>query len=91
MKCPGQDSRKLTVSYRPCPECGELVEFFSDETRARCTKCRAVVLIEQVPNCVQWCEAARECIGAERYDAIMKELKDAVKQHHDDTEDKADY
>ena len=84
MRCPGQYSRKLTVSYHPCPECGELVEFFSDETRTRCSECRAVVVKEQAPNCIQWCEAARECIGAERYDAIMKDLKDAAKAHHDE-------
>jgi len=84
MRCPGQDSRKLTVSYHHCPECGEPVEFFSDETRTRCSECRAVVVKEQAPNCIQWCEAARECIGAERYDAIMKDLKDAAKAHHDE-------
>ncbi len=90
MKCPGQDKRKLTVSYHPCPECGELVEFFSDETRVRCSKCKTVVFVEQVPNCVRWCQAARECIGAERYDAIMKDLKEAVSRHHDEAEDKAE-
>lgn len=82
MRCPGQDSRKLTSSYHPCPECGELVEFFSDETRSRCPACKTVVFEDQAPSCIQWCKAARECIGAERYDAIMKELNAAAKRHH---------
>ena len=73
--CPGQDSRNLTTSYHPCPACHYAVEFFSDELVRRCPKCKAEVTREQMPTCIQWCQAARECIGAERYDAIMAQLK----------------
>ena len=76
-KCPGQDSRKLTISYHPCPECKKPVEFFSDEVRLRCPNCKTMVYLEQTPSCIQWCKAARECIGAEVYDTIIKHAAEA--------------
>lgn len=69
--CPGQDSRKLTISYHPCPGCSKPVEFFSDEMRLRCPHCKTVLLRDQTPNCIQWCQAARDCLGAELYDRLM--------------------
>ena len=80
MRCPGQERRDLSVSYHPCPECGELVELFSDEAHVRCHACDADVYKEQTPTCVEWCRAARECLGDERYEAIMKELNAASKR-----------
>jgi DNA-directed RNA polymerase subunit RPC12/RpoP len=70
-RCPGQDSRKLTVSYHPCPECGKPVEFFSDEMRVRCQNCKTLVHKEQVPNCIQWCQAARDCLGPDLYNRLL--------------------
>jgi len=84
MRCPGQDSRNLTVSYHPCPVCGKLVEFFSDELMVKCSACKTEVSKEQVPSCVQWCKAARSCIGAKRYDAIMDQIEKAAKANHDE-------
>jgi DNA-directed RNA polymerase subunit RPC12/RpoP len=74
-RCPGQDSRKLTISYHPCPQCSKPVEFFSDEMRLRCPHCKTVVEREQTPNCIQWCQAARECLGAELYDRLMDRMQ----------------
>lgn len=74
-RCPGQDFRKLTISYHPCPKCSKPVEFFSDELRARCAHCKTIVYKEQAPNCIQWCSAARECLGAEMYDMIIGQMK----------------
>ncbi len=70
-RCPGQDSRKLTVSYHPCPECRKPVEFFSDEIRVRCPRCKTMVHKEQTPSCIQWCQAARECLGPELFDRLV--------------------
>ncbi len=75
--CPGQDFRKLTVSYHPCPTCQKPVEFFSDELRVRCPNCKTVVHVEQTPSCVQWCQAARDCLGPELYDSIIGDMKAA--------------
>lgn len=76
MKCPGQDSRKLTVSVHKCPNCGNEVEIFSDELRVRCRKCGEMVYREQTPSCVTWCASARECLGEERW----KELNEVMQQ-----------
>ena len=73
MKCPGQDSRKLSVSIHKCPKCGNEVEIFSDETRVKCRKCGEMVYTEQTPSCITWCASARECIGEEKW----KELNEA--------------
>lgn len=75
-QCPGQDSRKLTISYHPCSNCQKPVEFFSDEVRVRCPHCKTIVVKEQMPSCVQWCQAARQCLGPELYEMIMGHLKD---------------
>jgi DNA-directed RNA polymerase subunit RPC12/RpoP len=71
-QCPGQDGRSLSVSIHKCPECGSEVEIFSDETRVKCHNCGNVVHKENVPSCVQWCAKARECLGEDRWKAIME-------------------
>lgn len=73
-KCPGQDSRELTISLHPCPNCGAMVEIFSDEQRRRCAECKTMVFAEETPSCIQWCQAARECLGPERYEEVMEVL-----------------
>ena len=70
-KCPGSDMRKLTASIHKCPECGFGVEIFSDETRRRCPECKTQVNKEQTPACVQWCSAAKECLGEKRWKELM--------------------
>lgn len=71
VRCPGQDMRNLTVSYHPCPGCHKPVEFFSDELRVRCPQCKSWVYVDQTPTCIQWCKAARDCLGPEMYDRLM--------------------
>ena len=77
-RCPGQDMRKLTVSYHPCPECGKPVEFFSDEMRIRCPHCKTMVHKESAPSCIQWCKSARDCLGPDLYDQITGKLKEST-------------
>jgi len=68
MKCPGQDSRY----WRPgaifdvkCPNCGEMIEFFKDDSRRKCPGCG-----ENVPNpeidfgCAAYCPYAEHCLGS---------------------------
>jgi NADH pyrophosphatase NudC (nudix superfamily) len=71
-RCPGQDGRELTTTVVPCPACGAEVEMFSDETRAKCPKCRQWVYKEETPSCVQWCAKARECVGEERWQQLQQ-------------------
>ena len=62
--CPG--TRNLIgpgqITIRTCPSCGDEVEFFSDETEAKCIKCDHILRQEVTPSCVTWCEYAEKCI-----------------------------
>ena len=43
-RCPGRQSlRNLDSVVVPCPDCGRLVEFFTDEPKRRC-RCGRVLL-----------------------------------------------
>ncbi len=66
-RCPGQDSRTLRAELYKCPTCRTEVEIFSSETRVRCYQCGTVVQKEKLPSCIEWCAAARECIGEQRW------------------------
>ncbi|MBI2858899.1 MAG: phosphohydrolase [Chloroflexi bacterium] len=66
-KCPGSESRNLTITEVKCPSCGEIEEIFSNELRAKCHKCGNWVYKEQAPTCIDWCAKAKECIGTEKY------------------------
>jgi predicted Zn-ribbon and HTH transcriptional regulator len=66
-KCPGQDDRNVKVETLKCPDCGWEVEIFSDEIKVRCPKCKGLVCRDRLPSCVNWCKAARECVGEERW------------------------
>ena len=62
-RCPGRQSlRNLDSVVVPCPDCGRLVEFFTDEPKRRC-RCGRVLLRETLPQCAEWCLAAAECLG----------------------------
>jgi len=73
-KCPGSDMRNITAGVYACPNCGEAVEIFSDEQRRRCPKCKEWVEKKETPSCVQWCRSARQCLGDERWKAVMEAL-----------------
>ncbi len=70
-RCPGRDNRNLTSEIRPCLNCGYGAEMFSDEVRIKCPKCGGEISRVRLPACVDWCKAARECVGEERW----KQLK----------------
>ncbi len=71
-KCPGQDYRFLTINYIAWPVCAHQAEIFSDETKVRCPSCKYIILKEQLPSCVNWCKAAKACIGEERWEQISQ-------------------
>lgn len=77
-KCPGQDMRKLRAELFKCPKCGGEVEIFSDETRTKCQKCGTMVFKEQLPTCIEWCSSARQCLGEERWKALMGGKENSV-------------
>ena len=69
-KCPGQDTRNLHSAFYNCPNCGGLVEIFSDELRFRCPQCGEYVFRDTAPSCAEWCSRAQECLGEERWLAL---------------------
>jgi len=72
-KCPGSgDIRTPVPTCKKCPECGEEVEIWSDELKAKCAKCGTTVFREDVSSCIEWCQAAKECLGEEKYNRLME-------------------
>jgi DNA-directed RNA polymerase subunit RPC12/RpoP len=70
-KCPGQDDRNLKSENLTCPACGYRIEIFSDEIMVRCPKCKEQACRNRLPSCVDWCKAARECIGEDKWRQLM--------------------
>jgi hypothetical protein len=80
-RCPGKQSlRNLDSVVVPCPDCGRLVEFFTDEPKRQC-RCGRVLLREALPQCAAWCLAAAQCLG-EVVD--LRELEQRVAKVQDD-------
>ncbi len=65
--CPGQDSRKVRPENIVCAYCGHLTEIFSDEITVVCPRCENSIYQERLPTCLDWCQAARQCLGEARY------------------------
>jgi predicted RNA-binding Zn-ribbon protein involved in translation (DUF1610 family) len=79
-KCPGQDKRNLKVEVIICPSCKNRLEFFSDEIKLVCPKCKELVCRKKLPSCVDWCKYARECVGEDRW----RQLKGKEKRQKKD-------
>jgi NADH pyrophosphatase NudC (nudix superfamily) len=72
-KCPGSKNIRAPIpTAKICPGCGEEVEIWSDELKARCARCGTTVFREDIPACIDWCKAARECLGKEKYNRLME-------------------
>ncbi len=67
MKCPGQDSRfwkQDAISESKCPQCGQSVEFFKDDTARKCPHCgHRFVNPELDFGCAAYCQFAEQCLG----------------------------
>ena len=77
LRCPGLSGQRLTSTILPCPKCGGEVEIFSDESKARCPRCRSPVYKGAVPTCAKWCKAGAECMGHRVTDAEEPEDPDS--------------
>jgi len=72
-KCPGsQKFSQPQPEFRSCPFCGEEVEIWTDEIKARCRKCKTAVFREQAQTCLDWCKYAKECVGEQVYNKYMQ-------------------
>jgi HD superfamily phosphodiesterase len=85
MKCPGQDSRYWkpgAIFEAKCPQCGNEVEFFKDDTTRRCKKCGHRFLNPNMDfGCASYCKYAEQCIGSLSPELLAQKtdlLKDRV-------------
>ena len=73
--CPGAaDLKRPIIKYKTCPKCGEEIELFSDDIKMDCEECGFTIYNEAL-SCVEWCEYAKECVGEEAYETLMKIIK----------------
>lgn len=76
IKCPGsRDINRPKPLYLKCPNCGNEVEIWTDEFKATCENCKEDVFREEAPSCIEWCKEAKECIGEEKYNQLIKQKK----------------
>ena len=63
-----------------CPVCGNLIEMFSTDVTVACDKC-GFVAYNDAQNCIEWCKYAKQCIGEELYNKLMKEKRHEAEDH----------
>ncbi|NPA24998.1 MAG: HD domain-containing protein [Deltaproteobacteria bacterium] len=67
MRCPGQDSRYWkhdAIFDAKCPDCGTEIEFFKDQTTAKCQGCGKQVINPKMDfGCASYCQYAEQCMG----------------------------
>ncbi|MBA4349143.1 MAG: hypothetical protein C0415_04030 [Thermodesulfovibrio sp.] len=75
--CPG--SREIRTPYPEdliCVFCHHKNEIWSDEPDTVCKQCGKTITRDMLPTCIEWCPAARECVGDEKHERLMKKLKE---------------
>jgi len=85
MKCPGQDSRFWqpgAIFETQCPQCGQAVEFFKDESSRKCKHCGHKFVNPKMDfGCASYCKFAEQCLGELTPELLAKRedlLKDRV-------------
>lgn len=68
--CQGKP-RTPTIIEKICPVCGNEIEMFSIDSEMACEHCGFVAYNDTL-SCVQWCAHARQCVGEEMYNHMMK-------------------
>lgn len=67
MKCPGQDMqywKEGSIFEAPCPQCGNIVEFYKDDTSRICHSCgKRFVNPQKDFGCASYCQYAEQCLG----------------------------
>lgn len=71
--CPGsQEIRSPHPEEIICYWCDAPNEIWSDEVDIQCKACNKTISRNIGTTCLEWCPAARECVGAEKYERLMK-------------------
>lgn len=67
MRCPGQDMQYWkpgAIFESSCPQCGNPVEFFKDDTARKCGRCGHRFVNPQMDfGCAAYCPYAEQCLG----------------------------
>lgn len=73
VNCPGaQHLRQPKPEIFECPFCGSEVEIWTDEFKGTCLSCKKKLFRDPSLNCIEWCQAARECVGEEAYNRLTR-------------------
>ncbi len=85
MKCPGQDMQYWTegaIFDVKCPECGNNVEFYKDDTTRKCHACDHRFVNPKMDfGCATYCQFAEQCLGTLPEEFVLQQdnlLKDKV-------------
>jgi hypothetical protein len=70
--CPGAVEIRgtPTLKEKTCPECNRIIEIFSVDMQVQC-EC-GFIAYNNILSCISWCEYARDCVGDELYERLMK-------------------
>lgn len=86
-KCPGQNMRFWgpgDIFDVPCPQCGQPVEFFKDDSQRKCKGCNKVIYNPRNDfGCANWCPAARECLGPAKYESLLELAQKEMQRKND--------
>lgn len=93
MQCPGQDSRYWdgqAIFESRCPKCGDVVEFFKDDSKRRCRQCGHELLNPRIDfGCASYCPFAEQCLGglspemlAQKQDLLIDRVALEMKRRH---------
>ncbi len=74
--CPGSaEIRTPKPEDIRCQQCGEKIEIWSDEPETQCRKCGHMNSRPIGTSCIEWCAYAKECVGAEKLEKLLKSSK----------------
>ena len=82
-------SKEISLEEKICPQCGNPVEVFSIDTEVTCDRCGFVIYNDTL-SCVQWCKYARQCVGDEMYERMMRLLEQQKKKRAEQAETPAE-
>ena len=93
MRCPGQDTQYWkpgAIFEAKCPECGQAVEFFKDDTTRKCPRCGHRFVNPKMDfGCAAYCQFAEQCLGdlppellAQKEDLLKDRVAIEVKRHY---------
>lgn len=74
--CPGSiEIRQPKPEEIRCQSCGEKIEIWSDEPEAVCKACGHLNTRPLGSSCIEWCAFAKECVGADKFEKLIKAAK----------------